>query len=92
MAFCLPALPSSRLPQSVQNTREPIAAIVLIVSRQKSAIFTFALAEKRARKERAPALVIARPQGRAESQDASTDPEAVRRDSISPAQSERRRE
>jgi hypothetical protein len=24
-AFCLPALPSSRLPQSVQKTREPIA-------------------------------------------------------------------
>lgn len=25
MAFSLPALPSSRLPQSVQNTREPMA-------------------------------------------------------------------
>jgi hypothetical protein len=28
MAFCLPALPSSRLPQSVQKTREPIADMV----------------------------------------------------------------
>jgi hypothetical protein len=28
MAFCLPALPSSRLPQSVQNTREPMADIL----------------------------------------------------------------
>lgn len=28
MAFCLPAPPSSRLPQSVQNTREPIADIL----------------------------------------------------------------
>ena len=28
MAFCLPALPSSRLPQSVQKTREPMADIL----------------------------------------------------------------
>lgn len=28
IAFCLPALPSSRLPQSVQKTRDPMAAMV----------------------------------------------------------------
>lgn len=28
IAFCLPALPSSRLPQSVQKTREPMADIM----------------------------------------------------------------